>query len=169
MGRDEERGGTAGPPAYSRLPHPSDSELVRKIDAVSRRIEKLEHRLTNDIYSILTLLERRGEARSKLSAERRHEYAEGRLFSSDLLTSPDRRGTSPEAQIQADIMQCSINSKASSDGGVTESWEFKSCLEAPIATLESLDELDQLQTGEVTRGSESVATSVLPRQRSSDV
>ncbi len=35
------------------------------------------------------------------------------------------------------------DSKGSSDGGTgTESWEFKSALEAPIARLESLDEIE---------------------------
>ena len=45
--------------------------------------------------------------------------------------------------------QCSRreDSKGSSDGGVAEAWEFRSALEAPIARLESLDELEGSQVG----------------------
>ncbi len=40
-----------------------------------------------------------------------------------------------------------------SEAGTTESWEFKSTLEAPIARLESLDELESSQVrGDFSRG-----------------
>ena len=37
----------------------------------------------------------------------------------------------------------SRHSNISSEAGATESWEFRSALEAPIAKLESLDEIDR--------------------------
>ena len=36
-----------------------------------------------------------------------------------------------------------------SEAGTTESWEFKSTLEAPIARLESLDELESSQVRKI--------------------
>ncbi|XP_059086068.1 potassium voltage-gated channel subfamily H member 2-like isoform X2 [Tigriopus californicus] len=83
------------------------------------------------------------------------------------------------------------DSKGSSTdgGGTTESWEFKSALEAPIARLESLDELEMSQRERGSFSSETDGGSVgasggstnislgeprgnrgnIPRQRSSDV
>ena len=44
---------------------------------------------------------------------------------------------------QALPQSTSRHSNMSSVADVTESWEFRSALEAPIATLESLDEIDR--------------------------
>ena len=47
---------------------------------------------------------------------------------------------------QALPQSTSRHSNMSSVADVTESWEFRSALEAPIATLESLDEIDRQVT-----------------------
>lgn len=61
----------------------------------------------------------------------------------------------------------------SSEAGATESWEFRSALEAPIAKLESLDEIDRQDDSQTTTSqtSQSQTQTVrrLIKNKSSDV
>ncbi|XP_023332947.1 potassium voltage-gated channel unc-103 isoform X1 [Eurytemora carolleeae] len=110
----------------------SESCILERIDLISRQLENLELRVSRDIYSILNLLEERRDSGNQPTLNQPY---------------PTRSVSQPSeiAQYSEEGWRPSIRENSHESEGGTESWEFKSTLEAPIAILESLDELESSQ------------------------
>jgi len=108
----------------------SETELLARIEQISRQLESLEQRVSRDIYSILSLLE-----------GRREPNPPSQPYPARSISHPSDIAQYSEEGWKASKREDSRGS----EGGTTESWEFKSTLEAPIARLESLDELESSQ------------------------
>eukprot|EP00090_Calanus_glacialis_P047482 TRINITY_DN9891_c0_g1_i1.p1 TRINITY_DN9891_c0_g1~~TRINITY_DN9891_c0_g1_i1.p1 ORF type:complete len:903 (-),score=179.29 TRINITY_DN9891_c0_g1_i1:210-2918(-) len=171
---EEEPSQDQGRPTYNtRLSHElPDPQLERKIDQIGRQLNLLEQRISNDMLGMMALLEQLTGtmAPGTSSTPRPNLLRPGKTSQGSLRFSlgptsspcspdcdpnnPSQRHTPARSVSQpSDIAQYeedgwrSTNREDSrgSEAGTTESWEFKSTLEAPIARLESLDELETSQ------------------------
>lgn len=107
--------------------------LGQSLDLVQKRMDALDHKLSSEISEIKKML---------IALHRQMENQ--RICESQPPLAKVSEGASGQ---QALPQSTSRHSNMSSVADVTESWEFRSALEAPIATLESLDEIDR-QDGE---------------------
>lgn len=112
--------------------------LSKRLDHISRKVDIFERRVTSDISNILSVVRDISQVVQRNQQQNRKEIAEKK----HVKRREDSRG--------------------SSDAGATESWEFRSALEAPIARLESFDEIEH-------QPSEERRLPTFARQRSSDV
>lgn len=146
------------PPTTSGDSGICDSKIGQSLEAIQKRMDALDQKLSTEISEIkkmlISLHKHQVEDRNRRSIS---ETASTSIQQQQQQRPPQQQPKVFEASESAVPHSTSHHSNVSSVADVTESWEFRSALEAPIAKLESLDEIDRQETGSV-----SGATSAAP-------
>lgn len=122
---------SCGIPSGSNTPQVADTcdpRISQGLEILQRRMDTLDHKLSTELTemkNILINLQRQIEANRGYSSDATHQTKISETTTTAITHSTSR------------------HSNISSEAGATESWEFRSALEAPIAKLESLDEIDR--------------------------
>jgi len=122
-----------------------DSKIGQSLEEMQKRMDALDQKLSTEISEIKKML---------ISLYKHQvEDRDRRSFSSEVAPTSiqqQQQHQQPKTSESAVPHSTSRHSNVSSVADVTESWEFRSALEAPIAKLESLDEIDRQESGSIT-------------------
>ncbi len=121
-----------------------NERLEQKVEYLGRKMDTLERDIEqgfSKIFGLIQELKNNGGGAGTGTGSGSHVLAEA-AGSSSAVASASSIATATALTSTRPPQPQRTESLASSNEGCTESWEFRSALEAPIAKLESLDEID---------------------------